>query len=106
MLCSRLSELPLVNREQREETLIWSVPEVNQNVFSIEPESDGYRVRGKKIERLIAMSNFQQPETVMRIQRVLDATGINAALMRAGVEEGNSIYIGGVSLTWTDEMEP
>jgi GTP-binding protein len=39
----------------------------------------------------------------MRVQRVMEASGINQALRRAGVEEGDTIYIEKATLTWSDE---
>lgn len=104
-VAARLAEMPAPPREARDETLAWPVPEIDPNFFTVEPEQDGFRVRGKKIERLIAMTNFAQPDALMRIQRVLEASGISAALIAAGVEEGDTVHIEKASLTWSDEME-
>jgi GTP-binding protein len=87
----------------REETLSWPVPEVDERLFTVEPEREGFRVRGKKIERLISMTNFAQADSLMRIQRVMEASGINAALLRAGVEEGDPVYIEKAELIWSDQ---
>jgi GTP-binding protein len=105
-VAAKLREFPTPQRERREEELTWPVPEVDQNLFTVEREGRGFRVRGKKIERLIAMTNFAQPESLMRVQRVLEASGISQALLNAGVKEGDSVYIEKASLTWSDEMEP
>jgi GTPase len=102
-VAARLADMPVVHIERREETLEWPIPEVDPNLFSVEPARNGWRVRGKRIERLISMANFAQPETLMRIQRVLEASGINNALRTAGVTEGDTIYIEKAALTWSDE---
>jgi GTP-binding protein len=73
-------------------------------VFSVEPEGQGWRVRGRKIERLISMSNFAQPEALRRIERVLQASGISNALRAAGVQEGDPVYIEKAELVWSDEF--
>jgi GTP-binding protein len=104
-VAARLKELPAPQRARRDETLTWPVPEVDPNRFTIEPEGDGFRVRGKKIERLIAMTNFAQPEALMRIQRVLEASGISQALLDAGVKEGDTVYIEKAELVWSDALE-
>ena len=96
----RLLELPGPTRETRDEQLTWPVPEVDERLFSVEPEGAGWRVRGKKIERLISMTNFAQSESLMRIQRVLQASGISNALITAGVQEGDTVYIEKAALTW------
>ena len=61
-------------------------------------------MRGKKIERLISMTNFAQSEALMRIQRVMEASGISAALLKAGVQEGDAVFIEKAELTWSDEQ--
>jgi GTP-binding protein len=82
--------------------LTWPVPDVDPDLFTIEHEGDGWRVRGRNIERLLLMTNFNQPEALDRVQRVLDASGINAALRDAGIDEGEPVYIGDAELTWSD----
>jgi GTPase len=99
----RLLDMPLVRHDRRDETVHWPVPAVDPHFFSIEPERNGWRVRGQRIERLIAMTNFAQTDSLMRIQRVMEAAGINNALRAAGVQEGDTVYIEKASLTWADE---
>ncbi|MFO7166956.1 MAG: GTPase ObgE [Chloroflexota bacterium] len=103
---ARLLEMPPARSAPRDETLTWPVPEVDERAYTIERERDGFRVRGKKIERLISMTNFAQPDALMRIQRVLEASGISAALVRAGVQEGDPVYIEKAELIWSDEYVP
>jgi GTP-binding protein len=102
-LAARLAAMPAPDRTPRDELLTWPVPEVDERLFSIEPEGQGWRVRGKKIERLISMTNFAQPEALMRIQRVLQASGISDALLAAGVQEGDPVYIEKAELIWSDQ---
>ena len=88
-VATRLLEIPAPSRAPREETLAWPMPVVDDRVFSVEPEGQGWRVRGRKIERLISMTNFAQPEALRRIERVLQASGISNALRAAGECLGN-----------------
>src|SRR5262249_38285392 len=103
-VAARLAELPAPDRAPREETFTWPVPEVDERIFEIAPEGAGWRVHGRKIERLISMTNFAQPEALRRIERVLDASGISAALRNAGVQEGDTVYIEKAELVWSDEV--
>src|SRR5262245_6756403 len=103
-VAARLAELPAPSRAPREETLTWPVPIVDDRVFPVEPEGQGWRVRGRKIERLISMTNFAQPEALRRIERVLQASGISDALRAAGVQEGDPVFIEKAELVWSDEM--
>jgi GTPase len=108
-VAAQLAANPLPDRAPRaaddakgDEPLTWPVPEVDERLFTIEPEGVGYRVRGKRIERLISMTNFAQSEALMRIQRVLEASGISRALLDAGVQEGDPVYIEKAELIWSD----
>jgi GTPase len=103
-VAARLADMPAPGRAPRQETLAWPVPMVDERVFSVEPEGPGWRVRGRKIERLISMTNFAQPEALRRIERVLEASGIGNALRTAGVQEGDPVYIEKAELIWSDEL--
>lgn len=104
-VAARLADMPAPMRERREETLEWPLPQEDANVFTVEPEGNGWRVRGKKLERLISMTNFAQYESLYRIQRVLHASGVSDALEKAGVQDGDTIYIEKAEITWSNEFE-
>ncbi len=100
-----LRDMPSLKRapsDTDEEPLTWPLPPVDENRYSVERETDGWRVRGVRIERLLAMTNFAQEEALDRVQRVLEATGISDELVRQGVEEGDSVRIGRAELIWSD----
>jgi GTP-binding protein len=102
-VAARLAEQPTPDRTPREETLSWPVPQVDDRSFSIARDGVGWRVTGKRIERLISMTNFAQPESLQRIDRVMEASGISNALRSAGVQEGDTVYIEKAELTWSDQ---
>lgn len=57
--------------------------------------ADGvYEVRGPKIDRAVAMTNWDYVEAVDRFQRVLEAVGANRALKAAGAVDGDTIVVG------------
>ena len=59
--------------------------------FTIERDEDGaWRVRGPRIERIVAMTRWEYYDAVMRFQRILQALGITDALRRAGVQRGRA----------------
>jgi GTPase len=69
--------------------------------FVIERDRDGaFRVRGKRIERIAAQTNFDVEESAERFQRDLERMGIDAELRRVGVEPGDLVRIGGSELEW------
>ena len=79
--------------------------EEDEDAFTIEREDGCWRVRGRKIERVVAMTNWDYYEAVMRFQRILDAMGISQALEEAGVQEGDAVRIGDAELVWGWEQE-
>jgi GTP-binding protein len=81
-------------------------PEPDENAFTIARE-DGraFRVRGKKVERVIAMTNWEQDEGIERTHRVLRAMGVNDALRTAGVKEGDAVRIGDHELEWSERSQ-
>ena len=73
--------------------------------FSVEQLEAGiFRVRGKRIERIAAQTNFDVEESAERFQRDLARLGIDDELRRAGVGAGDLVRIGATELTW--EAQP
>ena len=73
--------------------------------FSVELDADGvFRVRGKRVERVAAQTNFDVEESADRFQRELARLGIDTELRRAGIVAGDTVRIGGTELEW--EAQP
>ncbi len=69
--------------------------------FAVERDDDGaFRVRGKRIERIAAQTNFDVEESAERFQRDLRRYGIEAELRRAGIVNGDLVRIGATELEW------
>lgn len=78
-------------------------PEEDPRAFEIVRESDGgWRVIGKAIERAAEMTYWEHDGSRRRFQRLMERLGIDEALRRAGVEEGDSVYIGENELEWQE----
>jgi GTP-binding protein len=75
-------------------------PAEREDAFSIELEEDGWRVRGVRVERVAAMTPFSLPEAAARFQRQLKAMGVVEALEDAGVQPGDTVFIGEQELEW------
>ena len=73
--------------------------------FAVELDGDGaFRVRGARIERIAAQTNFDVEESAERFQRDLARLGVEAELRRAGIVAGDVVRIGGTELEW--EAQP
>lgn len=78
-------------------------PEADDTAFSIEREGEGWRVRGRRIERIAAMTYFEFDATLVRFQHILENMGITKSLRQAGVQSGDMVYIGDEELEWGEE---
>jgi GTP-binding protein len=71
------------------------------DAFTVDRDADGaLRVRGRRIERIAAQTNFEVEESAERFQRDLARLGIDAELRRAGVAAGDVVRFGAVELEW------
>jgi GTP-binding protein len=68
-----------------------------------EGSAGGLRVLGRRIETLAARTDFENAESRDRFQRVLERSGIDAELRRAGAGAGTMVHIGPIELEWSDE---
>lgn len=75
-------------------------PVEDENAFEIIREDDHFRVRGRRVERVAAMTDWNNDEAVARFQRILRAIGVLDALQRAGVKPGDTVFIGNSELEW------
>ncbi len=76
----------------------------NERQWHIEHEDDGaYRVVGKGIERMVAMTDFENDFGVRRLQRSLDNIGITKKLREAGIQDGETVRIRDIEFNFEDE---
>ncbi len=83
-----------------EETTVFRRPEDDES-FTISVENDGFRIRGKRVERLVARTDWRYDESVRRLHRALESIGVTKAMEEAGVQKGDTVYIGDAELEWS-----
>lgn len=76
--------------------------EKDEGGFTIEQETDGWRVRGKQVERMAARTVWNLEEAVRRFQRTMERLGVAEALEAAGVQPGDVVRIGEAELIWEE----
>jgi GTP-binding protein len=78
--------------------------EPSEDEVWIEREPDGaWRVHGRRIERLAQQTDFSVEESAERFQRDLDRLGVDTALRRSGVADGDTVRIALHELEWAAE---
>lgn len=92
-----LDETPEPEKIIADEVVITAV---DDDDFTISKENGGWRVQGKQIERVAAMTYFEFEATLLRFQNILEKMGISQALEDAGIEVGDTVFIGDETLEW------
>ncbi len=70
--------------------------------FNITREGEGWRLTGKAIERAASMTYWEYEGSVRRFQRLMETLGVDEALRKAGLREGDTVYIGEFELEFSD----
>lgn len=74
--------------------------------FAIVREEDGtWLIAGKDIERLVAMTNFDNDDAVQRFQKIWRRLEIEAALKKAGVKNGDNVRIRDMEFEYYDQTK-
>ena len=77
-------------------------PEIDPRQFTVKPTTDGWMVNGEAIERAAAMTYWDNDASIRRFQRILETLGIDDALRKAGIQEGDTVFVGDYELEWSD----
>ncbi|MFA6030299.1 MAG: GTPase ObgE [Elusimicrobiota bacterium] len=71
--------------------------------FAVERLGEGaFGVSGPALERLTAMTDMTLEESVDRFQNILKRVGVEKALHRAGIKEGDTVRIGKTEFEWSE----
>jgi GTPase len=65
---------------------------------------DVYHVRGKAIESIVARTDINNPEALVRMRRQLDNAGLRQALLGAGAGIGDTVMIGAVEFLFDPDL--
>ena len=78
-------------------------PKEDVRDFTVKREGTSeWRVSGAAIERAAKMTYFEHAGALRRFQRMMEALGVDEALRKAGVQEGDSVRIGDYELEWQE----
>jgi GTP-binding protein len=104
-----LDELPeeelVIEPEAEEEMPVFELGE-DESVFSVEQDEEGiFHVTGARIERAAQMTHWNYDDAIMRFQRILEAMGVSEALEKAGVQPGDTVFIGDIELEWGEDQD-
>jgi GTP-binding protein len=71
--------------------------------FRINQEAEHrWRLSGASLERSAAMTYWEHEGSVRRFQKLMQSIGVDDALRRSGIQEGDTVAIGDYELDWQD----
>jgi len=99
-LATILDSLPTTAPEETEVKVFR--PAEAEPDFVIRRDEDGtWVVTGRRVERLMAITRWDEYEAVQHLQRRLRALGLHEALEKEGIAFGDTVRIGDAELEWT-----
>lgn len=101
VVAKELKELPKEELIDYEDRKVYTLEEEKEG-FEITREKDMWVVDGPSVQRLMSRVNLEDNESMYYFQKNLDALGVNAALKKAGVKEGDTVRVVDWELEWYD----
>ncbi len=102
------NRLEQIRREEAEQAAAQVNPDmagpvlrpVPDDAFTVSKEQGVYVVRGKRVERMVNMTDLENEEGMDRLQVTMAKMGVTKALEDAGVQVGDLVRFGKVELYW------
>ena len=86
-------EFPLVDESEIEQVTTFGFKEEDSNEFTIRREKGIFVIEGENIERVYKKINISTDEGVMKLASILNKMGVEEALKRNGVKDGDTVRI-------------
>ena len=78
-------------------------PKEDPRDFKVTRDGDhAWRLTGISIERAASMTFWEHDGSVRRFQKIMEALGVDQALRKAGIKEGDTVAIGDYELDWQE----
>ncbi|EEG78129.1 GTPase ObgE [Dethiobacter alkaliphilus] len=99
-----LAELPQESQMTEDVAVFTPGPDEEETV-RIERENDTFTLHGPRLEKLVAMTDFDNEDAVKRFQRLFRLWGHEDALKDAGAKNGDTVRIRDVEFTFWQEQD-
>ncbi|MCD5408146.1 GTPase ObgE [Candidatus Bipolaricaulota bacterium] len=101
LLWRKLQELPREETQERPKKRVWQLTPPGP-AFEIVKDGDVFVVRGETVERLVRRLDLSTRDAQEYLMERLERLGVMAALRRKGLQEGDTVRIGGVELEYQE----
>ena len=96
-----LKTLPKENLiEIKEKEKVYTLKD--ENAFTITREKGAFVVKGEKVDKIMRSVNIGDYESLFYLHRKLDELGLNQALKKQGIKDGDIVKIGDYEMEWED----
>jgi GTP-binding protein len=89
MLPVELIEVPVI-----------TLTDASREPFTIVHQENGWHVSGARLDKLMAMSRLDSFEALQHLQHKLERLGVIEALTAAGVQDGDTVFLGDYEMEW------
>lgn len=95
-----LQEEPALPEFTPEKTIVYDVP---KDEFEITVEDGVFSVKGKRVEKLVNMTDFDDTLSLRRFERAWKFMGLDKLLKKEGIQEGDTVNLYGVEFTFSEK---
>ena len=97
---SILQETETTTFDNQEKAIVYELP---QNEFKIEYDGHGYSVIGKRVEKLVAMTDFDNSVSLRRFNKAWKFMGLDKLLKKEGIKEGDTVNLYGIEFSFSEK---
>ncbi len=95
-----LQEVPPMPDFTPDKTIVYDVP---KEEFTITEEDGVFFVKGKRVEKLVNMTDFDDTFSLRRFDRAWKFMELDKMLRKAGIKEGDTVDLYGVEFTYAEK---
>lgn len=95
-----LQEEPALPEFTPEKTIVYDVP---KDEFEITVEDGVFSVKGKRVEKLVNITDFDDTLSLRRFERAWKFMGLDKLLKKEGIQEGDTVNLYGVEFTFSEK---
>lgn len=97
---SILQETETTTFDTQEKAIVYELP---QNEFKIEYDGHVYSVIGKRVEKLVAMTDFDNSVSLRRFNKAWKFMGLDKLLKKEGIKEGDTVNLYGIEFSFSEK---
>ena len=95
-----LQETETTTFDNQEKAIVYELP---QNEFKIEYDGHVYSVIGKRVEKLVAMTVFDNSVSLRRFNKAWKFMGLDKLLKKEGIKEGDTVNLYGIEFSFSEK---